>query len=518
MARPEIRSRSVRKPGGFGRVMVGLNEKEARNEYSTRLDERAEKIGRLKEKYERNEALALGKGKLDEMFEKNPRKAENLLMFLEATETSAASNPTLIDNMKRYGSLKEATQTSGFLGVTPQDIVKIARIAYPNSVAPDMFDFWGMSSMKDSIYKLETLIGSTARGATAGDVVYENYADGRYASEWEEETITAAVQKIFTDTLTNAPIRPFKVEVYLNDKQVGADNGAGVIVGAELDSAGTNTVNYTSGAITLTFLANLAATDSLIVRYAYDSEQSTLFGNVGSVLLNLVVYDYRANPYPLAIEWTRFTEELMQSKLGMSAKESLIAGAADIFRKSMDEFCVDKAMKASTWTSAVTFDADFAAAGSDSSTDHAQGILSKIIEAEMKTYNALGRMADKSNLVVDTNALVYLMKHRQFNTVNSPSRIGIYKAGELAGRDIYVAPPNVLPAVAGRGKAYIFGKGNDTMNVDSVVSVGTWKAGLTTDPVELKNFNSQMGMAFYGDIRTNNRQFATSMDITNFIG
>lgn len=510
--------RSVRKETGFGRVMTGLTEAEAKKEYSNKLNEREEGVMRLKEKYEKIDALALGKGKLDEMFEKNPRKAENLLMFLEATENSAKSNTVLLENERKSQALKEAMQTSGFLGVTPQDIVKIARIAYPNSVAPEMFDFWGMSSMKDSIYKLETLTGSTARGSTAGDVVYEKYADGRYASEWEEETITAAVQKIFTDTLTNAPLRPFKVEVYLNDKQVGADNGAGVIVGAELDPAGTNTVNYTTGDITLTFLANLAVSDSLVVRYAYDSEQTSLFGNVGSVLLNLVVYDYRATPYPLAIEWTRFTEELMNSKLGMSAKESLIAGAADIFRKSMDEFCVDKGIKAANWTAPVTFDADFAAAGSDSSTDHAQGILSKIIEAEMKTYNALGRMADKSNMVVDTNALVYLMKHKMFNVVNAPSRIGIYKAGELAGRDVYVAPPNVLPFVAGKGKAYIFGKGNDTMNVDSVVSVGTWKAGLTTDPVELKNFNSQMGMAFYGDIRTNNRQFATSMDIINFIG
>lgn len=510
--------RSVRKPNGFGRVMVGLDEREAKETYASKLNERADGVMRLKEKYEKIDALALGKGKLDEMFEKNPRKAENLLMFLEATETSAKTNPTLMENQKRTEALREATQTSGFLGVTPQDIVKIARIAYPNSVAPEMFDFWGMSSMKDSIYKLETLIGSTARGSTANDVVYEKYGEGRYASEWEEETITAAVQKIFTDTLTNAPLRPYKVEVYLNDKQVGIDNGAGIISGAELDPAGTNTVNYTTGAITLTFLANLAVTDSLIVRYSYDSEQSTLFGNVGSVLLNLVVYDYRASPYPLAIEWTRFTEELMSSKLGMSAKESLIAGAADIFRKSMDEFCIDKAIKASNWTSAVTFDADFAAAGSDSSTDHAQGILSKIIEAEMKTYNALGRMADKSNVLADTNALIYLMKHKQFNSITPPSRIGIYKAGELAGRDVYVAPPNVITPVTGKGKAYIFGKGNDTMNVDSVVSVGTWKAGLTTDPVELKNFNSQMGMAFYGDIRTNNRQFATSMDIINFIG
>lgn len=503
---------SVKKPSGFGRVMTGLNEQEARAKFNEKASERESEVMRLKEKFEKQPGLGLGKGKLDEMFESNPRKAENLVRFLESTERDASSNPVLIENAKRYEALKESMQTSGFLGVTPQDIVKIARIGYPNSVAPDMFDFWGMSSMKDSIYKLETLTGSTARGSTAGDVVYEKYGDGRYASEWEEFEVTTSATTSFNGTLPEAPLRAFKVEVYLNGKQIAADNGAGILVGALL--SGTNTVNYTSGAFVITFASAISAADELIVRYAYDSEQTSLFDNVGSVLLNLVVYDYRANPYPLAIEWTRFTEELMESKLGMSAKESLIAGAADIFRKSMDEFCVNKGIKASTWTSPVTFNADFAAAGSDSSFEHAQGIISAITAAEMKTYNQLGRMADKSNMVVDTNALVYLMKHRLFNVVPSPSRIGIYKAGELAGRGVYVAPPNVLTPVANNGKIHIFGKGNDPMSVDSVVSVGTWKAGLTTNPVELKNFNSQMGMAFYGDIRTNQREFATTVNIT----
>lgn len=508
-------NKSVRKPSGFGRVMTGLSEGQAREEASRKLDERTSEVMKLKEKFEKIEGLALGKGKLDEMFEKNPRKAENLVMFLEATERDASSNTLLRENEKRYEALRESVQTSGFLGITPQDIVKVARIAYPNSVAPDLFDFWGMSSMKDSIYKLETIIGTTARGSTANEVIYENYGDGRYASEWEEETVTPLVQKAFSGTLDYAPVRNYKVEVYLNDEQVGIDNGAGVITGAALDPAQTNTINYTTGDYTITFLANRAFTDTIIIRYAYDSEQSSLFSRVGNVLLNLVVYDYRATPYPMAIEWTRFTEELMQSKLGMSAKEALLAGAADVFRKGMDEFCIDKAIKASNWSTAVPFDTDFAAAGSDSSKIHAQGVINAVMEAEMKTYNALGRMADKSNLVVDTKALVYLTKHDKFNAFNAPSRIGFYKAGELMGRDVYVAPPNAVTPVANKGQIYIFGKGNDTLNVDSVVSVGTWKAGLSTDPVELKNFNSQMGLCAYMDVKTNNKQFATRVELQN---
>lgn len=509
-----LENRSVRKPTGFGRVMTGLTENQAKEEYSRKLSEREDHVMRLKEKFEKAEGLGLDNGRLDKLFESNKQKAENLLLFLENTEQGALSNRVLVENMKQ-AELTEAVQTSGFLGITPQDVVKISRIAYPNAVATEIFDFWGMTSMKDTLFKLETLVGSTARGSTANDVLVEKYGQGRYPSEWEEFEVTTSATTTFTGTLDYRPLRPFKVEVYLNNAQVGADNGSGVITGALLNPAGANTINYTSGAFSIQFSSAITAQDELIVRYAYDSEDSSLFTRTGSVLLNLVAYDYRATMYPLAIEWTRFTEELMSSKTGMSAKEMLIQGAADMFRKSLDEMCIDRGIKASNWSTAVNFDADFAAAGADSSIEHAQGILAAIMASEMKAYNTLGRQADKTNLVVDTAALIYLTKHRQFQAVTPSSKIGIYKAGELMGRGIYVAPPNVITPVANKGYIYNFGKSADGLSVDSPVSVGTWKASIVTDPIELKNFNSQMGLGALMDIRTNNRNFANRVEITN---
>lgn len=510
--------------GGFGRVMR-LSEAQAldaKRKISEQTSERDEKAFRLKEKYEKTPGLGLKKTKLDEMFEKNPRKAQNLMFFLEQTERDAYSNPQILENVKHYDALKESTLReasvdSGFLGVTPQDIVKVARIAYPNSCFADIFDAWGMTSMKDSIYKLETTYGSTARGATADTVTYENYGEGRYASEVEKTSITATATTTFTGTLAEAPLRPFTVKIYLNDDQVAQDDGAGHLIGSLLNTSGVNTINYTGGQYAIAFTSALTAGDVIDIYYNYSSENVNLFGNVGSLLLNLVVYDYRAMPYPLAVEWTRFTEELMQSKLGMSAKEALIAGAADAFRKGLDEYCLMKGIKATGWSDAVAFNTDYSAGGDDSSKAHAQSITNAILGAELKTYAQLGRHADKYNLVCDYMSANYLTKHDKFNMFNAPSRIGIYKWGEIMGHDVYVAPPNIAQydATAKTGNIYVFGKGNDAMNVDSVVSVGTWKAGVTTSPVELKNFNSQMGMAFYGDIRVNNKYFGTKVQLTN---
>lgn len=511
---------------GYGKVMR-MSEDKARQIYNEKLSERENKVLKLKEKYSKSKGLAFGNGKLEEMFEKDAKKASNLLLFLENSEIQAMRDPTIAQNMLREsaiknatnGQLKEAMQTGGAMQLMlPTDIVKISRIAYTNSVAQDIFDVWGMSSMKDSLYKLETTYGSTARGATKDTVTYENYGEGRYPSTLEQETTTSADAGVtWTATLSYAPIIPFHVAVFLDGAQVAVDNGAGVLVGTDLSTVTPSTIDYTSGAVSIVFASAVSggASADVTVQYAYDFEDPNLFSRTGSVLLNLVEYQYSAILYPLEVEWTRFSEDLMNSKLGLSAKDMLIAGAGDEFRKAFDERCIAKGIKASTWHAPVDFDTDFATAGADSSYAHAQSVTTAIMNSENLTYDALGRLADKTAIVADSGAIAYFTKHNKFEAVTPSSRVGIFKVGILAGRDVYMAPKSVINPSANQGKAYLFGKSVEAQNVDAPVSVGTFGTGITTNPVELKNFNSQMGLGVYADSRINNKYFATALNLTN---
>ena len=511
---------------GYGKVMR-MSEDKARQIYNEKLSERENKVLKLKEKYSKSKGLAFGNGKLEEMFEKDAKKASNLLLFLENSEIQAMRDPTIAQNMLREsaiknatnGQIKEALQTGGSLQLMlPTDIVKISRIAYTNSVAQDIFDVWGMSSIKDSLYKLETTYGSTARGATKDTVTYENYGEGRYPSTLEQQACTSANAGVtWTATLSYAPVIPFHVAVFLDGAQVAVDNGAGVLVGADLSTVTPSTIDYTSGAISIVFANAVSggASADVTVQYAYDFEDPNLFSRTGSVLLNLVEYQYSAILYPLEVEWTRFSEDLMNSKLGLSAKDMLIAGAGDEFRKAFDERCIAKGIKASTWHAPVDFDTDFATAGADSSYAHAQSVTTAIMNAENLTYDALGRLADKTAIVADSGAIAYFTKHNKFETVTPSSRVGIFKVGTLAGRDVYMAPKSVINPSANQGKAYLFGKSVESQNVDAPVSVGTFGTGITTNPVELKNFNSQMGLGVYADSRINNKYFATALNLTN---
>lgn len=515
--------RNKRPIEGYRRVMR-MSESNARRIYNEKLSEREKVVMKLKEKYSKSEGLAFGKGKLDEMFDKNPKKASNLLLFLENSEKQAMRNPVLLQNLNQVQTinnlsekrLTEAMQTGGAMALMfPTDIVKIARIGYTNSIAQDVFDVWGMESMKDSIYKLETTYGTTQRGATEGDVIYENYGEGRYPTVYEKEDLTdGGAQTQYTKTVEAKPIIPFKVGIFVNGEQVAVDDGAGKIIGEKLT---TGTINYTSGAVDITFKSALQVSDKVEIQYAYDFEATTMFDRTGSVLLNLVEYNFSAILYPMAVEWTRFSEDLMNSKLGISAKDMLIAGAGDEFRKAFDERCITKGISASQWTNAtpVKFNCDFATVGSDSSYDHAQSVLNAIINAEALTYKKLGRLADTTNIVCDANSYSYLTKHAQFVPAVPSSKVGIFKVGSISGRDIYLAPDDIVKPSAGNGILYLFGKSTQAQNVDAPVSVGSYGTGISTTPVELKNFNSQMGLGFYADIKTNNKFFATKVELEN---
>lgn len=523
---------------GFGRVIETANESEAKKIIAEKMSARDAHVQKLVEKFNKTKGLAT-KGKVEEMMKKDAKKTSNLLLFLENSEKQAYDCPQIAQNMIQQDNIKklveskhltEDMQTGGAMALmVPADIVKIARIGYTNQIAQDVFDVWGMESMKDSLYKLETIYGSSNRKATKGDVVYESYNGGDYPTTTEtldyKQTVAGATVTInqndtFETTSTSTspitPVRPFGVAIYVDGAQVAVDDGNGNLVGKNIAS-GSIDYNVAAGAnvfVTFTLKSGTVGANSIVtIKYAYDFEDKSLFSRTGSVLLQLKEYPFMAKLLPLEIEWTRYSEDLMNSKLGLSAKDMLIAGAGDEFRKASDERAIAKGIVASKWSNPVEFDCDWSTAGADSSMAHAQSVLQAIKNSENLTYKTLGRLSDTTNIVCSADAVVYLSKHNKFNDVTPSSKNGIFKVGEIMGRGVYQAPDAVFGTET--DKCFIFGKNMNGANVDAPVSIGTYGTGITTNPVELKNFDSQMGLGIYCDMRINNAQMATTLKLKN---
>lgn len=498
-----------------------ITEAEARAKMAEKQSARDEHVSKLVEKYSKSKGLAFGNGKLEEMMEKDAKKTSNLLIMLENTEKKAYGNKQLLENMRNAElqnnvlsgeKLKESIQTGNASALLmPSDIVKISRIAYTNAIAEEVFDVWGMESMKDSIWKLETVYGDTERGATKDDPIIEKYNDGRYPTTVETGVLTDGVK--FT---AFGPLLKYRVAFFdANNNQIGNDDGQGNIY---IDGTKqTGTIDYEKGEITLTFPV---AHSAINVQYVADFEDKTYMDeHTGTTLLNLIEYPFQAVLKPMKLEWTRFAEDMLESKMGFSAKDTLIAGAGEEFKKAFDEQCITLGIRAAkSWTGGTsTFDCDWKTKGAVSAYDYAQNVNQGFTNSEMATYRELGRLSDKTNMIVDSKVYSYLTKNKRFTEVTPSSKVGIFKVGDFMGRGVYLAPDALFGSDVDttNGVAYLFGKNTQGMNVDSPVSVGCFGTGLTTPTIEHPNFTSEMGLGCYKDSRILQPKMATVLKFTN---
>jgi len=475
-----------------------MHKRVSEQDVNDRFDEYMQEGAQLIDKFSKRTDLELQNGVLESIFDSNPRKAVAIAMMLENTQKD-------VRRMNEY-------QTSDAFGVFPTDIVKVYRYAYTNSVMFDLFDVWGMSSLKDSFFKIETQFGTTTRGATQGDVTYENVTDGRYPTSFEQTEITGSGTDNYTGTLPVHPVKAYQVKVYLNGDQIGIDDGAGNIVGSGLSSSTISTLDYSTGDYDITLASSITSASTILIEYGYDVEDSTLFGRQANVQLNVVPYDFHAQFSSLGVSWHAMAQEVLESKANVTAKDTLIASASDIMKKSFDEYGLTMAYRASNWDSAVEFNTDYSAFGNDNDESRAQQLLTAIGKGENKGYNALERYAGKYNIIAGPDAVLYAKKHKLYKPIANGNRVGIFKVGELDGRGLYQAPASIVPTdeILSIGKS-----ASDSMSTDSVVSIGTWKGQVRTKAIEYKNFQSEMGLGAFMDVRTNEKKFASRVKLTN---
>lgn len=451
------------------------------------ISTRNSQADRLIEKWSKKKGLDLDGGKFEAIFEASPIKARNLAIILE-------------NNEKYFRTLTE-TQISDTFNTTPQTVTKVIRLGYPNSVVGDIFVDYAMSTMKDTMYKLEPAYAKAKRGASVGDVMYESDAD-RPATEIEEESVTTTATATFTGTLTTNPLRPWHVRVYLAGAQVAQDDGNGFLVGSTLSTVTASTINYTTGAYSLVFAANATAGLELLFQYSYNSEDSTLYGEQMDVKFNLVPYDLRATPKPIGFSWSHMTELLMDSALHVDAEEALITAGADELKKSRDFRALKLAYRGSKWSSAVEFNTDWASAGSDSDYAHTQSVLKYIENAGNKTFDALQR-GDVSHLVAGPKAVAYVKNHKLFVPDNSMPSVGVYKVGTLDGKPLYKSPIEVVPT----DEILTIYRNNRENSNDAAITLGTYLPFYRTQTLEFNSFHKETAMATYDDLLLQERKY-----------
>lgn len=149
------------------------------------------------------------------------------------------------------------------------------------------------------IFYFDLKYGTTKGTVTAGNTLVRDF-NKDYSSELIDAEVVGvgdAVAVTFSSSLDFVPVRPGTVKVTAATIS-GTDDGSGAITGTGI-TAGT--VNYTTGAISVTFAVAPAASVPVNVSYEYNMEGNT---NIPQVNIDITLLEVKAKTRKLKALWS----------------------------------------------------------------------------------------------------------------------------------------------------------------------------------------------------------------------
>lgn len=509
------------------------------------LSERAYRADRLVEKWSRIPEVGVGLKNLDEA------TARNTAIYLEG-QTRVLSR------------LSEAQLSSAFQGLSPENMLRLVRLVYPNLVRPRFAVEFAMETTKDSIKYIRPVY---TRSQTNRDIdrTFDDYnLDGarspmdpdyrkamyetsefRYASELSnaqviESTVTAGTfwinfaPKTVTGTgaLTTTDNGPFVLGYVDGRSAVYATGGTGAdmtkpvavqdksgrwyyaIQGVEIvngPQAGTFLLQATGGGSVLTALTAAYPGATGVKAYgAFDSEKDLEGNYLGEVELIMDDYQFVPRPWTLGVTMTQLTQITLDKTFGVDAEEYLLDYGGQEIRRSLDYAAVyDLRRNALRSGINVTFNAE-AGAGTNDSYGHTAQLIGQAIEAVGDLIYQKLRRGGVSGIIGGASAVTYLRLNAGFTTKGAQTRNGIYQVGEIYGLPVFKAPDDVVPT----DELLTYWK-NPENEADVGMAYGVLIPFISTGLLQRKNFYAEAGLATYQDSVTFNHNYYGRIKIQN---
>jgi len=409
----------------------------------------------------------------------------------------AASTFVVMRNQENYlNTLNEATIMNS-LGPLAPSVMDIVRIFFPNMIANLIAEIQPIAQPNSSVLTVKPRYTNSGGGVNAGDEVFKKGTDGNYASDtvtWALGTGNAVATN-FTATLTPAPIRPGTVRVYVNGASIAADNGDGGFHGAALS---TGTLNYTSGAISVTFGTAPAAAAAITLEYRYDYEINV--DNLRGLDIGLNLVPVNAKPHPLKLTWSVASQLAAQAQYSLDVESTLADLAAQFIRKERDWALVSRISNAATAVTDLNFDATVPNSGNAlTKKQHYQDWGLKLRRASSFIYNKNQR-GNVSFVLAGINAADVISAQANFIPEPTVVPIGAYKIGTLDG------VVDVILDASMDANTYVFGFRGMQLG-DAAMIIAEWIPIFVTPTWQSPNLQGQQGLLSMYDYLLNNPDY-----------
>ena len=483
--------------------------------------------------------------KFVESWSRIPKIGAGLTQLPEAVARNTAIN--LQTQAASMSKMTEAQLSTSFQGFTPENMLRLVRLAMPNTCRNKVFTEFAMESAKDSIKYIKPVYSKTVHDGDLHDKHTSNeagaYGDAsQYVDKYNdinEDDFQRALYENTEDRFTQELINiPGNGQGVFTIPAKAAEGGNPAVYAAKLikgymkiydgdethpiadenKSTGNffvNTAEYpnakvkvkveeASGAITIT-VEGIDDKANIKAFARFDLEDDFLGDNLGEIELVMSDYKFEPRPTTIGVTWSQLAEITLDASFGLSAQDMLVTYAGDAIRINLDlrSFKLAYGVARSNKDYVVEFDAAYGNGENIEGYFHtAQTFPSAVDTVTDIMVNDINR-GGVSRMVAGFSAGSYLkLVKGTFSEKGRQSAKGIYQIGEFGGIPTFKAPSSIIPT----NEIMCVWK-DDENEGDVAIAFGTLVPFFNTGIIQRKNFYKEAGLATYGDWAVMNRRY-----------
>lgn len=420
----------------------------------------------------------------------------------------AASTARVLENTQRW--LRSVQETSRAVNVGNFDrfAFPLVRATYPSLIAHEIVSVQPMDGPVGLIFYFNILYGSNKGRIQAGQPMFSaqtgHPGDDTYSSDVvESESVGTGdgVTTAFTKTLDYIPVLPNSIEI-TDGTQTVTGNQDGTLSG-HINPAGTNSINYATGVLTVTFATAPTTGAPVTITYRFDNEANRAVPEVDFQMVHAPV---QAFPNRLKTAYSLEAAQNLRSLHGLSAETEMVVALSQALRFEIDRQIIKDLFSFAEATS-VTW--PLAPSTGVTYTEHKLSFVDRLITASNNIFERCKRGL-ANFLVVGLRpsdvieSLPGFVASSELATQN-----GVVFAGTLNGRwKVYKDPYNINRDPEQRNILLGF-KGANFLDAGFVYA--PYIPFYTTPTIVLPDFIAQKGMATqWGKRKVNGNFYATA--------
>lgn len=424
-------------------------------------------------------------------------------------ENILATTATLLENTYQYCNRMDETTRVVNLGSFVDYGFDVISATVPNLIAHDILSVQPMNAKHGAIFYLQYLYGNNKGAAVAGNAMNNPFTgqDGNFhfsddkifgesAGIGDGSTTTVSV------TLGYVPVRKNSVTVTAGTI-IATDDGAGALSGTGV----SGTINYETGAISLTYTTAPAIDTAILVDYRYDMDLTTV--GFSQVDLDLQSISLEAFPRKLRARWLLDAGFELQKMKGIDAESELVVAMSSEIKFEIDGELLQELYRLAAHTG-FTWDCQLPAGSAISYIEYKRTIIDLFTEMSNKIFTSTKRVG-ANFIVAGVNVCSIIETLPEFDgielgstTINGPHYIGTLQNKWKIYKNPFYGENNFVMGY--KGASYL----------DAGYVYAPYMPLYATPTQVLDDFIFRKGLATsYGQVMLNNKLYAKG-NITNF--